>query len=159
MTKQDCRSAILSFKVTVTNYQRAVLNNDNHLPYDARARLVATLRSQLNQQHGKLQKYIYVITGGPGSAYLTAFSDAPAQNVVSATSSVIDNLDWIIGRLDSMDEKEYRSLFKEKREAGLHAKYWSALFSSVWSWILKHLTEVVVGVAVIALAAWFGLGA
>lgn len=120
MTKNECKNEIFGFKVAVENYRRTMLNNENPLPYDTQYRLLNTLQSQLNQKYGKLEKYIDNIGGGIGQTYLTAFGEGLINDTVGALSSVIQNLDRVIGRLDGMTEKDFTDSFYKKD--GKHAE-------------------------------------
>ena len=56
-----------------------------------------------------------------------------------------------------MSEKEFVSLLKPKQATGFHKKYWGVLFSVVWGWAHRHVSEIVVGLIILILAAWLGL--
>lgn len=159
MTRSQCKNEIVSFKIAVNNYRRVILNNDIHRSYDDQVRLIEIQRSQLNQKYGKLEKHIDKIGGGIGLTYITAFGDGPNVDVIEATSSVIQNLDRIIGRLDAMSDKEFDTLFSLQKQETIHnvknphKEYFGMLFSSIWGWLKNPMSKVIIGVIIIVIGA------
>ena len=139
MTKNELKNQIVQFKISVDNYRRAILNVDYSLSDDARSRLIEIQQSQLNQLYGKLEKYIDKVGGGIGLTYLAAFGNGTYSDTTNTLSSVVQNLDRIIGRLDGMTEKEYADSTNFKHEMSISD---SSANISIRLGILEFVTPV-----------------
>ncbi|MCL4400098.1 hypothetical protein M1506_02350 [Patescibacteria group bacterium] len=176
MTINDLKTQITVFRAQVENYNRAIseVPNDYYGEDYKRYRAMVNIhRYQLNRAYGKLEKYINKIGGGIGLTYLTAFDDGQLGTIESAVSSVLQNLDRIIGRLDGMSDKEFENLLadisqsKEDATQGKiaikdiknpHRAYWKFVFGDIRKWINKNkiVSTVIAGLAIAYLVYLFG---
>ena len=132
--------------------------------------LIPVLQSQLNHQFGKLEKYIKTLTKAE-RAYGTAFvSGNSHQDKKRAIWLVLQDLDYIVGKLEGMTEEEFEILMKPKVSSSgedvlkmifanqhPHKRYWKMIWTMVWGWVKNPLSQVIIGVIVIAIGAWLGL--
>lgn len=161
MKRDEFKKEIENFKIDIIEYQKVVCNNEVHRDYNERFSLMEKLCSQLNQKYGKLEKYIdhKQIGGGIGQTYLKALGSITDSNAINAMSEVILNIDRIIGRLDAMSDKEFEVLFTPQKQEtihgvkNLHKEYFGMLFNSIWGWIKKPVSKVVIGVIIIVIGA------
>lgn len=163
MKRDEFKKEIEDFKNDMIEYQKVVCNNEVHRDYNERFSLMEKLCSQLNQKYGKLEKYIdhKQISGEIGQTYLKALGSITDTNAVNAMSNVVSNIDRIIGRLDAMSDKEFDILLTLQKQETIHGvknphkEYFGMLFNSIWGWIKKPVSKVVIGVIIIVIGAFF----
>ena len=144
MIKIELKNQIVQFKIATENYRRIILNENGSLSYDVRSRMIELQRSQLNQSYGKLEKYIDKAGGNLVQTYLTAFGDGTYSDTINALSSVVQNLDRIIGQLEVMTDKDYADSFNVKHDI---SKSDSASNVSMRLGILEFITPVLFAIS------------
>ena len=167
MKRSACKEAINSFRVAVQNYSETIDNADDDSRFYsleekiAFHNLIPVLQSQLNQNYGKLEKYTKTLTKAE-QVYRTAFvSGNSQQDKKKAIWSVLQDLDYMVGKLDVMSDEEFSILLKPTVSSFAnqhpHRWYWGMVFGSAFGLVKGHLSEIAIGVVVAAIVAWFGL--
>ncbi len=113
MNRTECKNQILNFRSAISNYERTILNPDYQISQDTQKHLIPIQQSQLNQVYGKLEKYV-VKLGKNSVAYSIAFFNGDRSEVLRAISAVLQDLDYIIGKIEGISEEEFENLFKPK---------------------------------------------
>ncbi len=131
-------------------------------------------RSELSKKYGALSKYIKNIGnyplrsdvgGGPYPVYVTALSTDILQRRGPCIDAVIQDLEYILGRLESLSEEEFDFIMNprrpEEKTSNPHREYWTMLWKQVWGWIKNHTSQIFIGVVIIVIGtiivAWLGL--
>ncbi len=113
MNRTECKNQILNFHSAIDNYERTILNPDYQISPNTQKHLIPIQQSQLNQTYGKLEKYI-VKLGKNSVAYSIAFFNGDRSEVLRAIYAVLQDLDYIVGKIDGMSEEEFENLLKPK---------------------------------------------
>lgn len=121
MTKEELKTAISEFYVLLMEYRELLAQSR-----DATARIVRNgtrleeMRSNLNRKFGRISKYAKKIGndpysqdigGGPYPVYETALSTDILQRRGPCIDTALQDLDFILGRLESISDEEFDSLF------------------------------------------------
>ncbi len=111
MTINDLKTQVSVFRSQVENYRRTFVNADYSLSSDSRERTLLIHRAGLTQAYGKYEKYINALSKN-SDVYLSAFSNN--VEILDDIDAVIQDLNYIHGKLESMGEEEFKSLFEPK---------------------------------------------
>lgn len=172
MKKVELKSKIESFYEVLKAY-RELLSQSR----DAMVRIVRNgpelekMRSDLNRNYGILSKYIKKlgnypmrsdVGGGPYPVYEIGLSADILQRRGPCIDGAIQDLEYILGRLEDLSEEEFDSIMTprqhEQETSNSHKQYWKMLVSSVWRWIKDNiLAAVIAGVIIAAILVWLGL--
>ena len=136
--------------------------------YEALAKLKTTIRMNFGKLEfciKKFGKYPYINNGvnfGTYSVYSNAFSDDIPLRVGSSLGYVIQDLEYIIGKLEDMTEKDFKGAFKERKKNN-RANYWNYVNLPwliyrllVLAWDHRIITGIIVGLVVAFLAYKLG---
>ena len=169
MTRGECVTQMVLFKTGFVVYRDALANPNYDLDPSVRRTFLESQRSMLNQTYGKLEKYVDIF--GRGVSYIPALGDGFSDDILSSVSSVIQNLDRIIGRLSAISDSDFDEQMRPQPAVSAaqapataptisdlrhpHRQYWGRLFVDVCRWIRIHILEtVVVGVVIGLLVAY-----
>lgn len=172
MKKAELQSKIESFYESLKAY-RELLSKSR----DAMVRIVRNgpeleeMRSDLNRTYGALSKYIKKlgnypmrsdVGGGPYPVYEIGLSADILQRRGPCIDAAIQDLEYILGRLEDMSDDDLDNLLAPKPqiadEGNPHKRYWKMTLNNIWSWIKNHiLATVIAGVILAVVLAWLGL--
>lgn len=100
----------------------------------------------------------------PQSVYANAFSADILLRVGPSLDAVLQDLDYILGKLDSMSDLELGPLFDGHKNSypvensgNFHKRYWKELFRRLWKWIKNPVVDLVVLLLGALLVYLFGL--
>jgi len=172
MKKEEIKSKIEGFHGAMRAY-RDLLSKSR----DAMVRIVRNgqqieeMRSDLNRKLGALSKYIKKlghnpyssdIGGGPYPVYETALSNDILQRRGPCIDMALQDLDYIIGRLENMSEEEFDDIFSPRKHVEIenvvenrngketttntHKQYWGFVVSGLWGWIKDN--KIISGIIV-----------
>lgn len=122
MNYEEFKKDLESFQVAVKVYRSLLLESRNRsIPkIEINQELISEQRSNLNRMYGRLDVYISKLGKNPKlndgvwniwySPYHNAFTNDVLIRVGSSVDAVINDLDYIFGRLDGMTEKEFTEL-------------------------------------------------
>lgn len=213
MNKGKLTKEISAFRDEVEGFKKLLLRSrDSMMPEIVRNHdEIAEMRRALVRKYASLEKYLDKLGKRPKMrdgvnpeyypVYHNAFSTDILLRVGPSLEAVEQDLDYVLGKLESMPEDEVDDLIKNKQLAdpkiiasagggggggggpgggrggdggsvvigippdkvGIehvknpHRQYWGMFLKSIWIWIKSHISEVVIGLIIAALAAWFGL--
>lgn len=160
MTVQQLKVTISDFRGSVENYRDLLVKSrDDVIPRITRNREeIERMRKVLNGQYGRLHEYLKKLgkrpvlgepaTGNGYEAYGTAFSgDNLLMRVGPSINAVLQDLDYIAGRLDRMTEAELAAIcYPREREAAAREEtrnYWELTNPAWWAyeiarWLWQH---------------------
>lgn len=130
MNIQECRKELAIFQEAVKEYRSLLLESRNpSIPkIEKNQGVISERRSQLNRMYGQLEAYIIKLGKNPKmndgvwniiySPYSNAFTNDILLRVGPSVDAIINDLDYIFGRLDSMSEEDFSELFiSEEKES------------------------------------------
>ena len=128
MNIQECRKELVLFQEAVKEYRSLLLESRNpSIPkIEKNQGVISERRSQLNRMYGQLETYIIKLGKNPKmtdgawniiySPYSNAFTNDILLRVGPSVDTIINDLDYIFGRLDSMSEEDFSELFRSEKE-------------------------------------------
>lgn len=173
MKLNELKSEINQFQKDVITYRNLLRQ---HLDYpgdvgDLNGK-VASLRSNLIKKYAQLELYINVIGRNPRlhdgvwanlySAYDNGLSEDIISRVGPSVEAMLTDLDYIIGKLDTLSEKDFKKLFFERSVQTNTNKwnyvnpFWLLWYLLVLAWDNKIISGIIIGLAVAYLAWRFG---
>ena len=127
MSRSDIKEKISAFRADVQKLRDLLLSSRNSM-----ARIVKNheaideLRTQLNTCYGRLEKYITRLGNRPRMSdgvhrqsypvYSNAFSSDVLQRSGPSLDAVLQDLDYILGKLDSLSDNESKDIFGDENE-------------------------------------------
>jgi len=137
---------------------------------------ITQMRSELNEEYGRLERYILVLGNNPRKrdgvnpeyyfVYHNAFSSDILLRVGPSVDAVIQDLDYIMGKLNGMTEDGFREAMHPSRQESIPAvpsrNYWHITNPLWWlwelaKWIWQHKLISIVIAAVGLLAVDYSL--
>lgn len=149
---------------------------------------IAAQRSNLNKKYGSLERYIKKlgnypmrsdVGGGPYPVYEVGLSTDILQRRGPCIDAAIQDLEYMLGRLEGMTDEEYQFVINPKPKVHMvpainasgwagghigikdiknpHKQYWKMVFQKIWNWVKNNLiTEIVIGLILAFLIYIFG---
>lgn len=155
MTLTELKTAIAEFRTRVQAYRDLMAESrDNVMPEIVRnGRQISQMRSELNAEHGRLEKYIAKFGNNPRMRdgvnpyiypiYNNAFSDDVLIRVGRSTDGVLQDLNYITGKLNGLTESEFAEALqppkKEVSQATPSTNYWHITNPFWWIWKFAKL--------------------
>ena len=155
MTLEEFRTAISEFRQKVRDYRALMVRSrDNVMPEIVRnGQEVAQMRTELNEDFGRLQRYIQKFSNNPRmndgvnpvvyAAYPNAFSNDILLRVGRSTDAVLQDLDYIIGQLNGITENEFRNTMNPPQQENNLPQptrnYWHMTNPIWWLWKIVRL--------------------
>jgi len=185
MTIEELKQKILDFRNLVNQYNQLLLRSrDPIIPkivrnYDQ----IESMRSKLNKKFGALEKYIRKLGKNPKmsdgvwdvfySVYENAFSSDVLVRVGPSLNTVLQDLDYVLGKLEEITEKEFQEiinspkpkeiLFTEGIKEKKKINYWNFVnpFWLFWrllvlAWKYKIISGIIISLIVAYLSFKFG---
>ena len=172
MKMEEIKSKIEEFHETMRGYRDLLSKSrDNMVRIVRNGQQIEEMRSDLNRKLGALSKYIKKlghnpyssdIGGGPYPVYETALSNDILQRRGPCIDMALQDLDYIIGRLENMSEEEFNDIFSPRKHTEVekivenvdgketvtntHKQYWSFVASGLWGWIKDN--KIISGIIV-----------
>lgn len=92
------------------------------------------------------------------SPYANAFTKDVLPRIGKSTDLIIGDLDYIIGKLEVMSEKELNNLFIDKNSKGknldnaksLHKEYWRMIYKNIINWVTEN--KIISGIIIAVVA-------
>jgi len=157
MTLNELKTTISEFREKVQAYRDLMAKSrDRFRPKIVRnSQQIVQMRSELNAEYGRLERYIKIFGNNPEMndgvkpvvypAYSNAFSNGILIRVGHSTDTVLQDLDYIIGKLNGMSEDEFREALQPRQENApvSSINYWhrTNLLGRPWEfvkWIWQH---------------------
>jgi len=181
MKLKELIKRFIDFKQQVSDFRKLLLKSRGDVAPDIikNHKEIEEMRSMLNNNYGKLEKYIIALGNSPimkdgidvYSAYQNAFADDTLLRVGPSLRTVIQDLDYILGKLEGLSEREFRKIIhqaKEKHNISENkpkANYW--LYTSplwliwrlafiAWKYRVKLILGIGIGLIVAYLVYRFG---
>jgi len=149
MTLNEVKTIIYEFRKKVQDYRDLMLvSRDSVMPEIVRnGQQIMQMRSELNGEYGRIEKYIKKFGNNPRMSdgvnpviypvYNNAFSNDVLIRVGESTDAVLQDLDYIIGKLNGMAEDEFREIMQPPKQAvsvvpGIN--YWHMTNPAWWLW-------------------------
>jgi hypothetical protein len=124
-------------------------------------------RSNLNREYGSLQQYIKQlgnyplrtdIGGGPYPVYEVGLSTDILQRRGPCIDTAIQDLEYILGRLDSISEEDFDSAINRREYDEISRKHKLKMHGgSILVWARDHIVATVLaGIILAVILAWLG---
>lgn len=150
MTLAELKTAISKFREKVQAYRDLMSESrDSIIPEIVRnGRQIAQMRSGLNAEHGRLEKYITKFGNNPRMndgvnpyiypVYSNAFSDDVLIRVGPSTDAVLQDLNYLTGKLNGLTEDEFAEALRppeqENPQTAPSKNYWHMTNPFWWLW-------------------------
>jgi len=150
MTLAELKTSISEFREKVQVYRDLMSESrDSVMPEIVRnGRQIAQMRSELNAEHGRLEKYITKFGNNPRMSdgvnphiypvYSNAFSDDVLIRVGRSTDAVLQDLNYLTGKLNGLTEDEFiealRPPKQENPQTTPSKNYWHMTNPFWWLW-------------------------
>jgi hypothetical protein len=174
MKLEEFKTEITQFKKGVTSYQR-LLRSYFDYPGDVGdlGSKISTIRSGLLKKYAQLELYIKAIGRNPRlhdgvwanlySAYDNGLSEDIISRVGPSVDAMLTDLDYIDGKLGTLDEKDFKKLFsRNTQNVGSTNKwnyvnpFWLSWQLFVLAWDNKIISGIIIGLVVAYLVWKFG---
>ena len=155
MTLNELKTAISEFRTRVQAYRDLMAQSrDSVMPKIVRnGRQISQMRAELNAEHGRLEKYIVKFGNNPRMSdgvnpqvypvYSNAFSSDILLRVGPSTDAVLQDLNYINGKLNGLTESEFAEALqppkKEVPQATPSTNYWHMTNPFWWVWEFAKL--------------------
>lgn len=185
MNKEKLTEEISVFRDEVGLFKELLLRSrDSAMPEIVRNHdEIAGIRRALVRKYASLERYLDKLGKRPKMrdgvnpeyypVYHNAFSTDILLRVGPSLEAIEQDLDYVLGKLESMSEDELTGLLKNKELAdpktiasvktnnenvkNLHKQYWGKLLSDIWAWIKEYiLATVIAGLILAGLVYLFG---
>jgi len=155
MTLAELKTSISEFRTKVQAYRNLMAESrDNVMPEIVKnGRQISQMRAELNAEHGRLEKYIAKFGNNPRMSdgvnpqvypvYSNAFSSDILLRVGPSTDAVLQDLNYITGKLNGLTEGELAEALqppkKEVPQATPSTNYWHMTNPFWWVWEFAKL--------------------
>jgi len=155
MTLDQLKTNLLELKQKVQRFRRLLVESrDSVMPESTRNhQLIAQMRSELNVDYGKLERSIRKFGNNPRMSdgvnpvfypvYNNAFSSDILLRVGPSLDAVIQDLEYIAGKLNGMTDDEFREALQpprqEKAPVMPSGNSWHTTNRSGWWWKFAKL--------------------
>lgn len=155
MTLAELKTAITEFRQRVQEYRDLMsASRDSVMPEIVRNRQqISQMRAELNAEHGRLEKYLAKFGNNPRMSdgvnpqiypvYSNAFSSDILLRVGPSTDAVLQDLNYIIGKLNGLTEEEFKEALqppkKETPQPPPSTNYWHMTNPFWWIWEFAKL--------------------
>ncbi|MDO8512677.1 MAG: hypothetical protein Q7S57_05350 [bacterium] len=159
MNLEKLKESILEFQQKVRLYRTLLSTSRDRILPEIRNNheAIARMRSELNMDYGMLELYLKKFGNNPQMrdgvhpeyyfAYPNAFSSDVLVRVGPSVDAVLQDLDYLLGRLNAIKEDEFSEVLRlskrEKSQSPSNKNYWQ-LTNPVWllwlftKWIWQH---------------------
>lgn len=151
MTLAELKTAISEFCEKVQSYRDLMLRSRNRSTprIERNEQQIAQMRSDLNAEHGRLEKYIIKFGNDPKMrdgvnphiypVYNNAFSNDILPRVGPSIDLVLQDLNYITGKLNGITEDEFIEALqpprRENPQSAPSKNYWHLTNPLWWLWI------------------------
>jgi hypothetical protein len=152
MTLEELKTAISEFREKVQVYRDLMVESrDTVIPKIVRnGQRISQIQAELNAEHGRLEKYIAKFGNNPRMSdgvnphiypvYSNAFSNDVLIRVGNSTDAVLQDLNYITGKLNGLTENEFKEALqppkKETSQPKPSENYWHITNPFWWIWKL-----------------------
>lgn len=178
MNKEKLAEEISVFRDKVGAFKKLLLRSrDSVMPEIVRNHdEIASMRRALVRKYASLEKYLDKLGKRPKMrdgvnpeyypVYHNAFSTDILLRVGPSLEAVEQDLDYVLGKFESISEDELAGLLKNKELAdpktiasartnnegvkNPHKQYWGKLLSDIWAWVKEHILATVIAGLILA---------